>query len=248
MSRRVTTLCISVSMLAGLGLATSGLGPSATATGAVGHVPAATPQSHALIQGLVADGTTGRYLDDVDVRAVEADGVIAASGFTYASLRADGPQHGYYYLHARPGTYDVEVRADGYQRTVVEDVTVVRNRRTTLDDIELEKVESATRTKLSAKNARLTTKRPGALTVAVTSPATKRPVGVVVVKEGRRTVKRVHLAAGSRGVARVSLGRLRAGRHVYTASFAGGPGLKDSTSRPTAIRVTQARSGGKGHR
>lgn len=57
-------------------------------------------------------------LDDVKVQARDADtGVKVASALTYASDRADGPQHGYYYLEVPAGTFTVTFQKKGMRTT-----------------------------------------------------------------------------------------------------------------------------------
>ena len=86
--------------------------------------PAYHPNS-ALIQGVVWD-QSGRAIDDVLVEAVDADGDVAASAFTYASAWDSGPQHGYFFLEVGPGDYTIRLSKAGYREGSVEDVVVTR--------------------------------------------------------------------------------------------------------------------------
>lgn len=71
-------------------------------------------------------------LDDVKVVAYDANRNVLASALSYASERADGPAHGYYYLHVPPGrNYYLEFSKPGWNREAVRRVDVPKRGRGT---------------------------------------------------------------------------------------------------------------------
>lgn len=234
-----------------LPLATAGLlaagtsQTSARSASAQRHDVAAAPQRVAtgpLIQGVVAD-RNGHYLDDVDVRAVSG-GATAASALTYASPRADGPQHGYFFLAVGElGHYTVTLRKDGYQsRTLAVDVT--RNqRKVSLGEIDLTPKPRGTTTGATLRSAKVTTADKARLVVQVSTRATGKPVGGVTVTIGRKKVGSDTLTASDRGSVTIGLQRLAVGTYKVKASYAGSKkqNLAASTSAPVTLQVVRAR-------
>ena len=71
-------------------------------------------------------------LDDVKVVAYDANRNVLASALSYASERADGPAHGYYYLRVPPGkNYYLEFSKPGWERVAVRRVDVPQRGRGT---------------------------------------------------------------------------------------------------------------------
>ncbi len=71
-------------------------------------------------------------LDDVKVVAYDANRNVLASALSYASERADGPAHGYYYLRVPPGkNYYLEFSKPGWDRVAVRRVDVPKRGRGT---------------------------------------------------------------------------------------------------------------------
>jgi len=193
-----------------------------------------------LIQGVVAS-TSGRYLDDVDVRAV-ADGERASSDLTYASNRPDGPQHGYFFLTVDPGTYDVVLSKPGYESQTIQDVTVTRrHRKASLGDIHLKPRPAASSTSARLKSARVGTGDRARLDVEVASRTTSRPTGDVTVMIGRQQVGSDTLTSSDGGEVTIGLKQLPAGTYRVTAHYAGSrkQNLAPSTSRTLTLQVVR---------
>lgn len=217
-------------------------GSSQTAN-AARHDAAAPSQRVAagpLIQGVVADAS-GHFLDDVDVRAV-GDSGAAASALTYASDRAAGPQHGYFYLAVgHGGSYDVTFSKAGYVSRTVQ-VEVPRHRRSvSLGEIDLKAKTSPTTTTADLKSAKVTAADKPRLTVDVSSRATAKPVGAVTVKIGHQEVGSDVLTASDRGTVTIGLKRQPAGTYKVKAYFSGSKkqNLAASSSSPVTLQVTR---------
>jgi hypothetical protein len=220
------------------------VGSSQTAAAQRHDVAAPTQRVAAgpLIQGVVVS-TAGRYLDNVDVRAV-SDGHNAASSLTYASSRADGPQHGYFYLSVPRGTYDVVLSRSGYESRTISDVSVTRShRKISLGEITLKAKPAPTSTGASLKSSKVTTADKARLTVRVSSKATSKPVGDVTVMIGRQEVGSDTLTAADGGSVTIGLKRQDVGTYKVKAYFDGSKkqNLAASSSGPVTLQVTRAK-------
>ncbi len=230
-----------------LGLATSGLvatGTSATVADPAFSVSGTAPRAAAhppLVQGLVVD-QLGHFVDDVDVRAIRSNGDPAASALTYASDRADGPQHGYFYLEVgAKGTYTLRLKKAGYVTTAVEEVEITRLRqRLALGEITMTKVMGS-KTTASLAHSRIAPDEKGRVTVTVTGRGTNRPAGAVEVRDGRKVVGTGRLRPAARGRLAVTLKRLDAGRHDLKTYFLGSKTLRASSSRAVTLTVRKPR-------
>jgi hypothetical protein len=95
----------------------------------------------------------------------------------------------------------------------------------------------ASKTKLTASPATLTTRQKLRLTVVVTS-ANAAPRGRVKIYDGSKLLKTVTLSAGGKANARLSL---KVGTHRLHAAYAGSADFKSSTSATVKIKVKQAK-------
>jgi len=216
---------------------------AATNAGSVRAVAAAELAPAPLIQGVVTD-QFGRYVDDVKVQATRADGTRAATSLSYASARADGPQHGYFFLEVgRVGRYTVTLSKDGYESVRYDDVQVVRrNQKLALGEIEIEKVLAATSTNATLTERATPSNERATVVVAVTTKATPKPTGVAEIREGRNVVGTAVLKAGNRGTVTVTLMKLGKGAHVLRAYFLGSQDLAASSSkRPVTLVIVKPR-------
>lgn len=198
-----------------------------------------------LIQGVVVD-QFGRPVDDVDVFAARPGGERVATAKTYASAWADGPQHGYFYLpldQAGRGTYVLTISKDGYRTVELGRHEISRrHQKISLGEVEIEKVLPSTTTSASLARSAVTTKDRGAVVVAVATKATKRPGGVVEVREGETVVGTATLKPGNQGAVAVTLAKLGKGGHVLRAYYLGTQDLAPSSSkRPVTLVVTKSR-------
>jgi len=195
-----------------------------------------------LIQGVVTD-QFGRYVDGVVVQATREDGTPAATAETYASRWADGPQHGYFFVEARPGTYTLTLSKPGYETAVYDDVQLGRRGRVSLGEIEIQKVLASTATNAVLTSRYATTRDRATIVVAVTSRSTKKPTGPVEVREGRNVVGSAVLKPGNQGNVTVTLTKLGKGGHVLRAYFLGSDSLAASSSkRPVTLVVGKPRN------
>jgi len=221
------------------------VGTSQTAVAQRHDVAAATQRvaTGPLIQGVVADSASGRFLDNVDVKAV-SEGRTASSSLTYSSPRADGPQHGYFYLSVGRGTYDIVLSRSGYQSRTISDVEVTRHqRRISLGKITLKAKPVPTTTGARLKTSKITTADKGRVTVQVSSKATSKPVGDVTLMIGRKEVGSDTLTSSDGGAVTIGLKRMDVGTYKIKASFAGSrkQNLAASSSDPVTLQVTRAR-------
>lgn len=203
------------------------------------EVPAVVERA-GLIQGVAVD-SAGQGIDDVAVQALDArTGEPVASALTYASDRPTGPQHGYFYLHVDPGTYDVVLVKRGYDAGLLADVTARRKAPTSLGPITLALRDWPTTTAASVVDPVVAPKQRVKLTVDVGSRKTRVDGGRVKVLEGRRVLASQRLKRSDKGSVKVDLGRLPKGTHHLTVLFTGTEGLKPS--RAKKVKVVVARS------
>ncbi len=101
-------------------------------------------------------------------------------------------------------------------------------------DFRVRKAASETRARLLDK--RIRDDQRAVLRVKVLVAHVPGPVGALVVKEGKRTVKKVSLKAGKLGVRQVRRPRLDPGRHELRVVFKG-PNIKKSVSPTRTVRV-----------
>lgn len=193
----------------------------------------------ALIQGVVVD-QFGEPVDDVKVQATKADGTPAASALTYASKRADGPQHGYFFLEVTRGTYTLKLTREGYKSAVIDDVVVLKRKRTSLGETEIQKVLASSQTEAALAHKKITTKQNGVVTVTVTAKGAK-PTGDVEIREGRDVVGGGQLKAGNGGRITIGLDRLPKGSHDLKAVYLGSRSVKGSSSQTITLTVTKGR-------
>ena len=194
----------------------------------------------ALIQGVAVD-SAGAGIDDVAVQALDAStGKPVASALTYASARPGGPQHGYFYLHVAPGTYDVVLVKRGYDASFLADVTARRRAATSLGPITLAPRTWPTTTAAAPVDPVVAPRQRVRLEVAVGSRKARVTGGRVKVLEGRRVLASQRLSRSDRGAVRIDLGRLPKGTHRLTVLFTGAEGLR--SSRAERVQVVVART------
>ena len=196
-----------------------------------------------LVQGVVTD-QFGNFVDGVTVRATRSGGAAAASSETYASVWADGPQHGYFYLEVgQTGTYTLTLSKKGYETVEYDGVMVTRRgQKVSLGEIEIEKVLAATSINAMLSRQTVTTRDRAALAVVVSTKATQKPTGEVEIREGRKVVGSVVLKPGNRGNATVTLDKLGKGGHVLRAYFLGSEDLAPSSSkRPVTLVIGKSK-------
>lgn len=211
--------------------------------GAVGLVAApADAAATRLIQGVVWD-QSGRAIDDVLVEAVDADGDVAASAFTYASAWDSGPQHGYFFLEVGPGDYTIRLSKAGYRSGTVEDVVVTRRHGAALGDLVIKRRPAVSRTTASLVDDRVSTADDVLVRVAVTSSATDRPTGTLSVVDAGRTVASTALRPNRHGRAVLSLGQLRRGVHLLQVRYTGDDLVLGSASQRLMLVVSRYHRG-----
>lgn len=215
--------------------------PAQAAAPHAGRAAAAVAtEVHPLIQGVVVD-QDGTPVDDVEVQATKADGTPQASDLTYASQRADGPQHGYFWLQVTKGTYTLTLSKDGY-RTVEYDAGQIskRNQKISMGELVIKRIAAPTETRGSLQRATVTTRQRGLVDVTVTSKGAK-PVGDVEVREGRDVVGDGTLEKSDGGSVTLELDRLPRGAHELKAYFLGSAGFKESSSKSFTLTVVRTR-------
>lgn len=212
--------------------------------GTVGLIvsPAEAVGATRLIQGVVWD-QTGRAVDDVLVEAVDEDGEVAASAFTYASEWESGPQHGYFFLEVGPGDYTVRFSKTGYRAGAVEDVVVTRRHGAALGDVVIKRRPASSRIAASLIDSRVSTADDVLVRVAVTSSATDRPTGSLTVVDAGRKVGSTALRPSRHGRAVVNLGQLRRGVHLLQVRYSGDDLVLGSASQRLVLVVTRYQRG-----
>jgi hypothetical protein len=190
-----------------------------------------------LVQGLVVD-QSGRYLDDVNVEALRANGNIAASSLTYASTRHDGPQHGYFYLEVGgPGDYTLRLAKKGYVTRTFPVGQVRRRQIVSLGEIKLTRVVTETKTSAKLKDSSISPDQKGKVDVTVATKATKKPTGGVEVRDGSKVLGSDTLVPGDKGAVTITLKKLAKGSYHLKAYFLGSKTLKKSTSGALTLTV-----------
>lgn len=188
----------------------------------------------ALIQGVVAD-QFGRYVDDAEVHAVDAEGQPVSAYVTYASDWEDGPQHGYFYLWVRAGSYEVTFEKDGYLPTTIE-VDRAPRQKEGIGEVTLRKVIRTTTVADAPRKVRVGDRVPVDVEV---SPAKVRPTGKVTVSERSRTLATVRLDASDRGRLTLRLPALSRGVHTLVVEFDGGPSYLRGSSDKVTVEVVK---------
>lgn len=100
------------------------------------------------------------------------------------------------------------------------------------------KATTTTKAMLVGKH-RITTKKRAAVRVRVRAAGKVKPGGVLVVKDGKRVLKKVRVGASGRK--RVTLPRLKKGKHRITVTYKGSKTTKPSRSKPIRIVVVKRR-------
>lgn len=195
-----------------------------------------------LIQGVVWN-QGGEAIDDVLVEAIDEDGDVAASAFTYASEWDSGPQHGYFFLEVGPGTYTVRLSKAGYRSSTIDDVTVTRRQGSALGDLVIKRRPMLSRTTATLVDPRVTTADDVLVRVGVATAATDRPTGTVRVFDAGRPVGSTSLRPSRHGRAVLDLGQLRRGVHVLQVRYSGDDLVLGSVSSRLIVVVTRYQRG-----
>lgn len=215
-----------------LGFVTLGL-QSANAKGYHAVVPHYAVGS-SRIAGIAQDNS-GHRLDDV---LVKATGSGEATQFTYAD--EDGNGHGYFNLSVGRGTYTVTLSKEGYSSVTVNDVTVGRGKRVNLGTITLAKKATKTTTTATLVDSVVTTREHGEVEVAV-KPGDAKPLGDIIVKNGRDTVGDATLTASKRGKITVEIEKLPRGTYELKVVYKGNKNFEGSTAKSVELTVKRAR-------
>lgn len=194
-----------------------------------------------LIQGVAVDGD-GKGVDNVAVQALDAStGKPVATALTYASARAAGPQHGYFYLWVDRGVYDVVLVKRGYDASFLRDVNVTSRKPVSLGELRLDLRDWPTSTVAEVLDPVVAPRQSVVVSVAVDSKRAKVTGGRLVVLDGKKVLASQRLTKADRGVATLDLGRLPRGTHRLSVEYRGVDGLKSSQAR--AIKVVVAKPG-----
>jgi hypothetical protein len=191
-----------------------------------------------LIQGVAVDGA-GKGIDNVAVQALDAStGKPVATALTYASARATGPQHGYFYLWVDRGVYDVVLVKRGYDASFLQDVNVT-GKRVSLGELRLDLRDWPTSTVAEVLEPVVSPRESVKVSVAVDSKRAKVTGGRLVVLDGKKVLASQRLTKADRGVATLDLGRLPRGTHKLSVEYRGVDGLKSSQARTLKVVVAK---------
>lgn len=194
-----------------------------------------------LIQGVVLD-QAGRYVDDVEVQALDEDGAVVATALTYESDWEDGPQHGYFFLEVPRGSYTVELSKKGYKSVEYDAGRITKKvKRISLGEIEIEKIGAPSTTTAAPVAATVTTKDNGKVTVTVKSGGTDKPTGKVEIRDGRKVVGDAVINKRDKGTVVVSLDKLPKGSYDLKAYYLGSADAKASKSGAFTLTVVKKR-------
>jgi hypothetical protein len=211
--------------------------PSGSSSAGTAHRVQVRP----LIQGLVAD-PQGHYLDGVEVEAVRANGNIAATNETYASVREDGPQHGYFYLEiGGKGDFSLRLSKAGYVTRTYPVGEVGPKQVVSIGAITLTKAAADTTTKAGLQDASISTVQKAKVEVTVSTKATKKPTGDIEIRNGNKVVGTGTLTSGDKGTATLTLRKLEQGTYHLKAYFLGTKTLKKSNSGAETLTVKKPR-------
>lgn len=206
---------------------------------AAGLAPSSAATTEKIIRGLVTD-PSGRLVDDVQVEAIDEDGVVTASALTYASEKADGVQHGFYGLYVAPGTYTLRFTKQGFRTQTVTDA-VQTGRREVVHAAEVTlavaRVQSATGARLV--DATIRPSQRGEVVVTVKGQASS-VTGEIEVLNGRKVVGSGNLRKKDHGKTSIDLKQLDRGSYRLTVAFAGSTLLKPSAD---VVRLEVTRTG-----
>jgi hypothetical protein len=205
-----------------------------------GVVVAAPAPTH-LIQGVAVDAD-GKGVDNVAVQALDAGtGKPVATALTYASARATGAQHGYFYLWVDRGVYDVVLVKRGYDASFLTDVNVTGRKPVSLGELRLELRDWPTSTVAEVLDPVVAPRQSVKVAVAVDSKKAKVTGGRLVVLAGKKVLVSQRLTKADRGAVTLDLGRMPRGTHRLTVEYRGIDGLRSSKAR--TLQVVVAKSG-----
>lgn len=216
-------------LVGALALALLSFGAVATAASSASAAP------DRKIWGVVEDGR-GQPVLDVVVRALDRDGLTAASDRSYDDPDGNGaPKPGYFELFPPTnGTYTVTLKKAGFVPAKVSGVKIGKGQRVQgLGELELIRT-STTSAKLVRATVLVGDRGKVKITVA---PTGTKPTGAVVVKEGRSKVGSATLRATHRGEIAVTLDKLPRGSHDLKVSYLGSRVHQGSTSAKLTLTV-----------
>nr|WP_300045524.1 Ig-like domain repeat protein [uncultured Nocardioides sp.] len=146
--------------------------------------------------------------------------------FTYAWMRNGVPVPG-----ATSGAYTITT-ADAASGLSVQVVASTRGR---ADGIAVTAPVSvpqiASKTSLSVLPSPLTKQQRGKLTITVAAPGVASPLGTLLVKDGKKTLKKLTLATKHKGVLTFKLPKLKKGKHKLSVVYSGNAVVKTSKAR-----------------
>lgn len=212
----------------------------ALATGLAGLTAApADAAREPLIQGVAVNGN-GQPVLDVAVSATDEGGQTSASDLSYENAAADGsPQRGYFALHVGSnGTYTVTLKKKGFETERISGVEIRRGGKVaSLGEVSL--LRSTTTGARVLHDVRVGEKAKVKVTV---EPTGQKPIGKVLVKDGRKTVGWATLKGADKGVVTVTLDKLPKGSYDLRAVYGGFSAFGSSTSRKVTLTVKPARN------
>jgi hypothetical protein len=227
----------SVAALASLALGTAGM-----LFGGTTPASATPPEVESIIRGVVQD-PAGHYLDDVLVEA-KRGGTVEASADTYASIKPEGPQHGFFGLYVHPAStgtgYKLVLSKPGYLTlTLGSKVFVEPGEINNIGAVTLLPEPKPSKTSARLKGDRIGTTERGKVVVDVTSKAT--PTGLVTVKDGRHVVGSTKLRKADEGTVTVALPRLARGTYPLKVYYTGSDTVAASKSKLLKLTVEKPR-------
>lgn len=86
-------------------------------------------------------------------------------------------------------------------------------------------------TSLSVLPYALTKSKRGKLTITVAAPGLPAPTGTLIIKDGKKTLKKLTLVAKNKGVVVFRLPRLKAGKHKLSVAYSGSAAVKASKGK-----------------
>lgn len=202
----------------------------------------ATAAREKLIQGVVVD-QGGYPVLDVQVSAIDADGNIVATDLSYENTDGDGEaQPGYFALRVGVrGTFTVTFAKAGHTSQTVEGVEIFRGSPVaSLGEVEVPKRLVATTTTAALVKSTVTTDERGRVELTV-KPGSAKPLGEVVVQDGRKVLGSTSLRSRDKGVASVILRKLDRGTYDLKVIYEGSAFHRSSTSSKLTLTVKAPR-------
>lgn len=103
--------------------------------------------------------------------------------------------------------------------------------------VKVAKVASTATAKLAKKKVKATKR--AVLTVKVAASGIAAPLGALVVKDGKKVIARLSLKAADKGAVKITLPKLKKGKHKLVVAYAGSASTLASSSRGVTLTVTK---------